>query len=372
MSPSARANFVQIRAMLVIALVTVLIWLLAEAESLRVETVRSELNFRAEQDSNRFVKVDPEFPGAVNVRLEGSTARVDELAAKLRRPLNLVLGMEGIPVEPGRHVVDLRSVLRNLPMVRETGASVAQIEPSSVTLTVDTYVTREVKIKVNSPPGVLGAPAEPMPQTVRLRFPESLAAQVPVDVELPVEVDQSMLQNVQEGVRYPLANLRPVLPEVLRNVEGVRLTPSAVTVNVTVRSRTSQAVLPLIPVHLQLAPTEIGLWDITIPDESRVLNDVVVSGPAEQIDQVKTEKIKPVAFVSISYQELEEAAESGEPLQKEVLFSSVPTSLKFELKPAQRTVRVTVQKRQPSGPPAVVPGVTPPGNGQTPTGSPRS
>jgi hypothetical protein len=374
MSPDARQNLQQVRNFLVISLVTVLIWLLAEAESLRVETVRAELLFRAEADSNRFVRVDPEFPGAVSVRLEGSTARVDDLAAKLRRPLNLVLGMEGIPTEPGRHVVDIRSVLRNLPMVRETGASVAAVDPNSVTLVIDNFITREVKVRADPPPaGVLDGPAEVSPQTVKLRFPESLAQHVPADLELIVPIEQTSLQNLREGQRYPLPNMRPNLPEALRTAEGVRLTPSTVTVSVTVRSRTGTAVLPLVPVHLQLPPTEIGLWDITVPDESRVLNDVPVSGPAEQVEQLKAAKSPPVAFVAISYEELEGAAESGEPLQKEVQFSSVPTALRFDLKPSQRTVRIMVTKRQPAAPAPVVPGVTPPGPTQTPanTSTPR-
>ncbi len=361
MSPSLAKSVFQIRNFLVIALVTVLIWLLAEAESLRVEMVRAELVFRADAESGRYVRVDPDFSGAINVRLEGSTARVDELAERLRRPLNLDLGMEGIPRDPGRHTIDLRSVLRNLPMVRETGASIAVVEPQFIPLTVDNLVTREVKIRVDPPEGELleGLP-EAQPPMVRLRMPEAVAAQLPPDFQLPVQIDIESLRNLPEGIRHTLDNMRPILPEVLRNAEGVRTTPSTVKVFITVRSRTSSAVLPIIPVHLQLAPTEIGLWDITIPDESRVLNDVTATGPADQIEALRTEKIKPVAFIAISYQELEDAAASGAPLQKEIQFSGLPTPLKFELKPAQRSIRVLVKKREAAAPP-VVPGAPAPG-----------
>ena len=60
--------------------------------------------------------------------------------------------------------------------------------------------------------------------------------------------------------------------------------------------------------------------------------------------------MKLTAFVPLSFEELEKAASSGQPLEKDVAFSDVPTVLKFEPRP--RTVQVTVRRSAPMGPPA--------------------
>jgi hypothetical protein len=337
----------QARSFLVIALVTVLIWLLAEAESLRAVNVQSEVSFRPEADSGRTIRADADFPGTVTIRLEGSTARVDDLAAQLRKPLRLNPGMEGIPIEPGTWPVDLRTVIRNLGMVRESGASVADVDPPFVNVVIDNLVRREVRIRVEPPPDVsLESPPEATPQAIELRLPERLSVQLPADFQITATLDPDQVRQLESGRRTVLSNVPLDLPEVLRNVEGVRLSPSTVRIAVTLRSRNVSWLIPSVPVHFRVAPTETENWRITMPEESRVLTQVRVSGPSELIEPISAGRVKPIAFVSLSFEELERAAASGEPLVKEPVFTELPSNLKFELDESQRRVRITVQPRE--------------------------
>src|SRR5207248_10157585 len=138
-----------------------------------------------------------------------------------------------------------------------------------------------------------GAP-EPIPAALKLRVPESLASRTGDDLELTARIDRQSLANLPEGRRVVINNVPVELPEWLRGVEGVRVQPATVSVAVTLRSRVASAVLPTVPVHIRLAPTETGMWDIQVPPESRLLTDVTVTGPSEDVEQIRSGKLKPI------------------------------------------------------------------------------
>jgi hypothetical protein len=361
MKPPFRTMLAQAKSLLVIGLVSVLIWLLAEAESLRSEQLRVELTFRAGDQTSRYVRPDPDVPAAFNVRLQGSTARVDTLASQLRKPITLEPGMTGIPVEPGKHAINVLTVLRDLPIVRESGVSIADVQPAIVSITVDTLALREAKIRIVLPQGALvdGTP-EPSRPTARVTYPESAARDLPKDLTVDAAIDAEALTGLPEGRRVTIPNIRIDLPEPLRSVEGARVSPNSVSAQITLRSRNNSYTIPSVPVHVRLAPTETGIWDITMPAESRLLTDVTVSGPSDFIDLIKSDKVKPIAFIPLSFEELERAAASGDPIEKAPVFTDLPTQLKFDLK--QRTVKLTVKRRET---PATTPPTAPaPGEGR--------
>lgn len=350
MNDSARTALRQVKQFLVVSIVTVLIWLLAEAESVRTQKIPLDLTFKPDQDATRLVSLGSDRGPIVSttVTLQGPAARVDALADKLRSKLIAVqAGMEGVPVEPGRRVIDLREVLRGLPAVRDSRIAIAQVEPETVQVDVDNLVTRDARVRPVVPDGqVLEGSPEPTPATVRLRFPESAAGKVPEDLSLPARIDRSSLTNLPEGRRTIIKNVPVEIPEALRGLDGVRLQPASVSVAVTLRSRASSAVLATVPVHVRLAPTETGMWDIQVPPESRLLTDVAVTGPSEDIEQIRSGRLKPIAFVPLSFEELEKAAASGQPIEKEPIFSELPTPLRFEAK--QKTIRILVKRREPA------------------------
>ena len=334
-----------------IALITTLIWLLAESESLRIEKVPVRISFRVDPDSGRMVRVEPgqDFNGTVSVRLEGATSKVEAVAAALRKDQHLPPGAPGIPSEPTpRATIQLQTAIAGLPAVRDTGVVVAEVDPPTVVLSIENLASHDYPVRVELPPGQAldGAP-EITPATVNLRYPASIV--LPPDLSLVARVDPPSLAGLPEGRRTTLAGISVELPEPLRATDaGVRLTPAQVSIALTLRSRTSSITVPTIPVHIRLAPTELSIWDIQLAPDSRLLTDVVISGPADLIDQFRSEKIKPVAYVALSFEDLEKAAAAGVPIEKEVAFSDLPTALKFE--PKQKTIRITVKKRDAAGP----------------------
>jgi hypothetical protein len=307
------------------------------------------LTFRADPESGRMIRVDPgqDFTGTVSVRLEGSTSKVEAVASALRKEQHLEPGSPGIPAEATPHAtVQLQAALAALPAVRDSGVTIAEVDPPSVTLSIDNLASRECAVRVELPPGQAldGAP-EFNPPNIRVRYPTAIS--LPADLTLVARVDAAALAGLPEGRRTTLANIPVEMPEALRGVDagsGVRLTPPQVSIALTLRSRTSSITLATIPVHIRLAPTELSIWDIQLAPESRLLTDVAISGPADLIDLLRTDKLKPVAYVALSFEDLEKAAAAGTAIEKEVSFSDLPTPLKFE--PKQKTVRISVKRRE--------------------------
>lgn len=336
----------QFRTLMVVGLVTALIWLLAEAESLRTDKARVDVRFHTKPEAPRLVRLEPgqEFTGSVSLTIEGPTAAVDTLQSHLRTPLELEPGMDGVPAEPGRYTVNLVEALRAHPIFRDSNCTITAADPASAVISVDAMITHEVPVKVEAPEGALieGLP-EAAPSSVGVRLSES-GAKALGDSPVIARLTPEALQNLPEGRRVVVNGVPLSLPTGIQS-EGLRFTFPQVNVALTLRSRTAAAVIPSVPVHLRLAPTEIGTWDIDIPPESRLLSDVTVSGPAELVEQVRTEKLKLIAYVSLSFEELEHAASAGQPIEKEVVFCDLPTPLKFECK--QKTIRLTVRRRAP-------------------------
>jgi len=357
-----------IKSLLVVIPVTILIWLLAESESLRVEKTRIELVFGSADKSNRTIRVAPgqEFHNEATVQLEGPNARVDGLVNKLRGAIRLEPGMPGVPLEPGSQPVDLLVALANHPLVRESRVSVTDVEPGSVNVVVDTLVTRDARVRLELPPdATLEGAAEINPPVVKVRLPESAVKQLESwgggpggsggEPEVVARLDRAAMVGLAEG-RRAVINAVPIeFPAGLKGLEGVLATPSQVSVSFTPRGRTASWVAASVPVHVRIAPTELDRWSIEIAPEDRVLTNVTVSGPADQVEQMRLASAsgssRLVAFVTLGFEELEKAGAmnggAGATLEKEPLFTDTPCALKFESR--QRTVRVIVRRREARG-----------------------
>jgi hypothetical protein len=357
------ATFIgQLRTLLLVGFITALVWLMAESESLRTEKLRPEVRFRVPPDAPRLVRVEPgqEFSGTVTVTIEGPTAAVDALAARARGTIDLEPGMVGVPAEPGRHSVNLADALRAHEYFRDSSVTITSVDPPSATVWVDEVVAREASVKIETPEGaLLAGVADVKPPKVEVRLPESIArtaAPPGTELTLTARLTPEALANLPAGRRIAVT-VPLTLPPTLQS-DAVRVSPPQVNVELTLRSRAASTIVPNVPVYVRVAPTEVGVWDVDLAPEGRVLTDVTITGPADQVDQFRAPpeppgaapKVKLIGYVPLSFEELEKAATSGQPLEKDVAFCDVPTPLRFDARP--RTVKVTVRRSTPMGPPA--------------------
>lgn len=340
------SNFwANIRSGALLAGVTILIWLLAESESLRTEKVRVEVQFLADPTSSRLVRIPAvqDFAGSVSLRLQGSNAKVDALAAALRKGVHLELGSEGVSSLPGEHAVNIEAALRALPLVRNSAVSLSEVEPATCTIIVDTLVTRDMSVKVVVPEGqILDGSPEAFPPTVQVTYPESAAKDLPPEATVFARLDAASLAGLPAGRAGTLNNIQLELPEPVWSMEGVRIAPAQASVTLRLRSRVDVYTIPSVPVQLRLPVDAAGRYDLDT--DTTELKEIAVVGPLDLIGQIKAGKLLPVATLALSAGELEQAAASGQVLTKEPVFSDIPTPLSFDTK--QKVIRVLVRKRE--------------------------
>jgi hypothetical protein len=346
-----RSIFAQVRSISLIGIVTVIIWLLAESESLRTEKVRVEIQLKADPETTHTIRVSPnqEFSNSASIRLEGSNSRVDALAVNLRKPIVLELGMEGfpIPAKPGEQVINLETALKAVPFIRDSGVSISDVEPATATMFVDSLTTCQVPVKVIIPEGqqVVGPP-EATPPKIDLTYPESAFKDIAggPDFTVIARLDAASLATLPAGRRGTINNISLELPEQLWPLDSVRINPSQVSVIVQLRSQVDVYTVPAISVQLRMPVDATGKYDLDT--DTTELKDVSVVGPLDLIDQIKSGKLIPVATVPLSAQELEKAATTGQVLTKDPIFSDIPTPLSFD--PKQKLIRILVRKRDAS------------------------
>jgi hypothetical protein len=349
-----------LKSLVVVVPVTLLIWLLAESESLRIEKMRVEIVLAAADQSNRTIRVAPgqDFRNEATLQIEGPNARVDALVAKLRGPIRLEPGMPGVPLETGLQSIDLQTAISNHPLLRESRVSITDVEPASVPVQIDTVTTKEARVRLELPPEMsLEGAAEVSPPIVKVRLPESSVKLLESwgtgaggsggEPEVVARLDRASLAGLAEG-RRAVINAVPIeLPPGLKDLDSVAVAPGQVSVSLTPRGRTDRWVATNVPVHVRLSPAELGRWSIEVAPEDRVLQEVAISGPGEMVDGYKKGATRLVAFVALGFEDLERAAAmnqgAGGTIEKEPAFTETPCPLRFE--PRQKTIRVTIRKR---------------------------
>lgn len=375
-----------LRTMGVVLPVTLLIWLLAESESTRQEKVRVELSVAAGPESARAIRVVPgqDFAGVATVQIEGANAKVDALIGRIRAPLRLEPGAPGVPLDPGTHAIDLQQALSQSPLLRESGVVVMAVEPATVLVQIDPVAQVEAKVRVELPSGAgMEGAIEVTPATVTLRVPEPAVRQLERDGQLEVvaRIPPAALVGLPEG-RRSMINAVPIeLPPAVRDLPGVRLMPAQVSVGLTPRARVISLVIASVPVHVRIAASELDRWEIELSPESRTLTNVTVTGPSELMETLRgtaasqggsqgpagpsaspapaagaaqsgaaapTAPPRLIAYVPLSFDELERAVATGGPdgtgvIEKEPVFTDVPTPIRFES--PTRSVRVLVRRR---------------------------
>ncbi len=309
-----RTILAKVRTIIVVTLLSMMLWLLAEARMVRSQSFEAqiaitnveipgglELAVRQSPSENR-IRV-------VEIELEGSTSGIDELMRQLQNRLELRLGRE-IPARPGIFEIDLRAELRRSPDLDMHGVTIASVTPETIMIEVDEIETREMPVRIVLPDGVQtdGAPrAEPA--LVRVRAPGSIFSSIQSGGGV-VTVSREQVEQLQPG-------RLETIPGGLVEIEGINadtwatsIEPAQADVLITLRSVTQQLELDQIPVQVLIAPGEIGRWQIEIDDTDRDLIGIVVEGPVDAIEALRTKAVRPRAYVSLNFEDLERGIES--------------------------------------------------------------
>lgn len=295
----------RVKTVALVTLISVLIWVWAEAESLKTGTATTQVAFVPAPDTA--VRVDdPPGGGAsvqARVRMEGSTAAIDGAQRVLLRQVALTVGVDGVPGPPGG-TFSLEQALRQQRALRAAGVTIVSVEPATVRLTVAKIVPRDLPVVADlTGIDVEGEPTV-SPAEVRVMLPEELARTLPEGATATAVIDPEELGHLrEEGPQAVQARVR--LPAALAQGPGsefVTLSRETVRVTLRLRQRVETLDLPTVPVWIMLPPTEGRSWDVDVMDP--FLRGVKVTGPTDLVQRLRRRELVVVAFVALSSDEL--------------------------------------------------------------------
>jgi len=297
------------RTFLVVSLITVMIWLLAESRMIQTQTLETQVGLTADNSPGGVPMVvrqarDQSMIYTLSIQVEGSTAALDQFSRKLQSRIELRVGRE-IPATPGIHTLELRSLLRKSPDLAISGLTITMVSPETITVEVDQLDTRELPIRVVMPSGIeLDGTPRSEPPSVHITAPSSVLSRVHVD-EVVLHVDSSMIAPLTQGRLETIPGVPVDLSELDIGGWETTLDPGQVDVLVTIRSRTQKMTIDRIPVQVLLAPGDIGSWHVQINDADKDMVNVEISGPTAGIEQLRSGEIVPKALIVLSFEDLE-------------------------------------------------------------------
>jgi len=309
-----RGFLAQLRTVIVVTLLTAMIWLLAESRMVRSRSIEAQISIMNVEPAGGIELVVRQSPDSILVRtatleIEGSTSGIDRFARLLQNRIDLRVGRE-IEPRPGSYTLDLREILRDSSELGVHGVTIKSVSPQTIRIEVDDLETRELPLQVRLPDEVqTDGPPRAEPASVRLKAPGSQLAQ------LQAEFATVTLSPGQIAMLTP--GRLETIPGGVVNIEGFEpgawsttIDPAQVDVLITLKSVTQRLELGRLPVQVLLAPAEVGSWRVEIEETDRDLVGVLVEGPVEGIESLRSGKVQPKAFVSLSFEDLERGVKS--------------------------------------------------------------
>lgn len=297
-----------IRTFLIVTLITVMVWLLAEARMVQTRTLEPQIVLTTVDTAGGVSLVVRQVTDQVQIRtaavkVEGSTSGLDRFARRLQNRIELRVGRE-IPATPGIHTLDLRQILRDSTETTVHGLIITEVSPATITVQVDELETRDFPIRVVMPNGVeLDGVPRADPGSVRVIAPSSVLARVTAN-EAAVPVSLDVVSQLAQGRLETIPGVVVNLPGIARDDWATQIEPGQVDIRVTLRTQTQNLTIDRLPVQVLIAPGEIGKWVVQINDADKDLVNVMVVGPAKSIELLRSGETVPRAFVTLSFEDL--------------------------------------------------------------------
>jgi hypothetical protein len=323
----------RLRTWLIVSLITAVVWLFAEAESLNDVDIRTPVTLVA---SNPMVQIitDEGWEARVRVTLRGSNAGIAQAREFLEQGVTLPLPFAAGP-DLQDTPVDLLESMQRLPELRQFGVTATAVVPTRVTVRVREMVTEELPIRVSLPGVEIDGTARVTPATLTVRMPSSLRESLVASKQWPPAImatlPESALSSLPRGALVE-REAELVVPDIIGPVTGAQIpTGASATINFSIRAR-SETIELRAPVQVLLPPIESGEWAVQLAGGD-VLLDVTVTGSPEMIARLRDRTDRIVGVLALSSDDLASGAQSkqvGFALLREGAFTPVPEALKID------------------------------------------
>jgi hypothetical protein len=291
-------------SMILVTIVALLIWLVAEDYTSEDVTLQTRLGFTATNAKHYVVQ-----PSHTEVTLQlGGPKRAINKMRTLMQDETLSINS---PARNGMHTFeDLAMLIQSLPEVRETGVSIDSVDPSNFQVHITELASVDAVVRARMPEGALVQDSVVSPEKATITLPKDEAARLPESPTLVAVVDAREIQHLEPGVLHTInGSLR--LPEEFSDLANVQIDPATARVSFRLVARNRSITLDKVYLQILVNPDVMTSFKVTLPDS--LLRSVQVEAStalAEQLESNDGPSPRVVAIVPLSNLELEQGIKS--------------------------------------------------------------
>ncbi len=287
---------------ILVTLITAVVWLFAEADSLGGGSEELRIRFVAE-DSDLIVEMADSAGVSLAIDFRaprGSIAAVRERMAEVAR---LQPGSPGVPSTPGQHTIDMLGVIAQHPALAGTGAQIDSVRPQTVTITIVALESRDVPLAIELEGVAVEGSVNATPATARLRLPSNLWDSVDLDAAVIARPTSSQID--QLPISGPArVDVQLALSPAIRQSRYASLATPSVRLEFSIRDRNAQHTFGVVPVMITLPPIETRDWVVTVDPQDQILS-LTATGPSELIERLRADNVAIIADLLLSSEELD-------------------------------------------------------------------
>lgn len=289
---------VDILTILIVTVVTVLIWLIAEVNTRESASMTATLQFTPPGQGD-FVVVPNRMN--VEVEVEGPPKVIQTLSRRLQDVIEFpVSGQSGL-----QQIDDLPTALMDLESIRKTGASIVAAEPSNAQIQIEELVTRKATVRALLPAGSTAENVQ-VTQDVDVTLPATQASRLPQPLIVEADIDQTTIQQLVPGLHTIEETVR--LPSDLGTFESATFSPPKVEVTFRLVSRVKTITVDRVRIQINSAPEDFGEYTVKLPEQ--FLHDVQVEASEEIVAKLEDDECQVFAVVYLSTSDKERRLES--------------------------------------------------------------
>jgi hypothetical protein len=288
----------KIETFIVVTIITVLVWMYAEGESVKTYSNQLiQIEFVAPQGKK--LAIDPQEIVRVLATFQATGGQFQVFEDITNRgPIQIEVGEDVV----NDHITDTVIISDALAQsdIGNVGLNLIETNPATISLHVEPLTKASLDVSVITGDVQLAQLPSVTPVKVSLLMPVSRASSAR-DMKIYARLDQLDLASLPVNVPHTLE----VPLQVPDAIDGpfVTLEHETVEVTFTIRKQTDTHVLTSVPIHINATPHLLRRYSIQLND--MVVRDVKISGPSDVVEKIRNNEIKVWAEIRPKMEDME-------------------------------------------------------------------